>query len=219
LPPCSQCRTRRGRSQSPSAAPSTKMPKPLARSTARLGMISVKVSASWLRREAVPNAQTIGVIVDPDSPDTIQQMKDLTAAASAVGRRLKIVSARSGSDIDAAFATMAEQKVGAVVVTSAPIYFAQREKLVGIAARYAIPTVFFCARLCRCRRPDELRHQLSRRQSSGRRLYRPNPQRRQVADLPVQQSVKVELVINLKTAKSLGPVDAAAAAWPGRCRY
>ena len=59
-------------------------------------MISVKVSASWLRREAVPNAQTIGVIVDPDSPDTIQQMKDLTAAASAVGRRLKIVSARSG---------------------------------------------------------------------------------------------------------------------------
>jgi len=59
---------------------------------------------------------------------------------------------------------MAEQKDGAVVVTSAPIYFAQREKLVGIAARYAIPTVFFCARLCRCRRPDELRHQLSRRQ-------------------------------------------------------
>ena len=59
-------------------------------------MISVKVSAIWLRREAVPNAQTIGVIVDPDSLDTIQQMKDLTAAASAVGRRLKIVSARSG---------------------------------------------------------------------------------------------------------------------------
>ena len=92
-------------------------------------MISVKVSAIWLRREAVPNAQTIGVIVDPDSPDTIQQMKDLTAAATAVGPQLKIVSARSGSDIDAAFATMAEQKVGAVVVTSAPIYFAQREKI------------------------------------------------------------------------------------------
>jgi putative tryptophan/tyrosine transport system substrate-binding protein len=61
-----------------------------------------------LMREAVPNAQTIGVIVDPDSPDTIQQMKDLSAAVSALGRQLKIV---------------------------------------------------ICARLCRCRRAHELRHQ------------------------------------------------------------
>ena len=71
-----------------------------------------------LMREAVPIAKLIGVIVDPDSPDTIQQMKDLPAAASALGRQLKIISVGSGSDIDAAFATMAEQGVGAVVVTS-----------------------------------------------------------------------------------------------------
>ena len=157
-----------------------------------------------LMREAVPNAQIIGVIVDPDSPDTVQQMKDLPAAASAVGRQLKVVSAGSGSDIDTAFATMAEQKVGAVVVTSSPIYFAQREKFVGIAARYALPTVYFVRDFADAGGlmsygtsfPD------ANRQAgiyTGRILKGDK-----VVDLPVQQSVKVELVINLKTAKSLG---------------
>jgi putative tryptophan/tyrosine transport system substrate-binding protein len=157
-----------------------------------------------LMREAVPNAQTIGVIIDPDSPDTIHQMKDLSAAASALGRALKLVSAGNGSDIDAAFATMADQKVGAVVVTSSPIYFAQREKFVGIAARYAIPTVYFVRDFADAGGlmsygtsfPD------ANRQAgvyTGRILKGDK-----VVDLPVQQSVKVELVINLKTAKALG---------------
>jgi len=157
-----------------------------------------------LMREAVPNAQTIGVIVDPDSPDTVQQMKELTSAASALGRQLKIISASSGSDVEAGFATMAAQGVGAVVVASAPIYFAQRDKFVTAAARYGIPTVYFVRDFA-----DE-----GGLMSYGTSLPDANRQAGlytgrilkgdKVADLPVQQSVKVELVINLKTAKSLG---------------
>jgi putative ABC transport system substrate-binding protein len=157
-----------------------------------------------LMREAVPNAQIIGVVVDPNSPDTIQQMKDLPAARSALGRQLKIVSAGSGSDIEGAFATMADQKVGAVVVTSSPIYFAQREKFVGVAARYAIPTIYFVRDFADAGGlmsygtsfPDAYRQAGV---YTGRILKGDK-----VVDLPVQQSVKVELVINLKTAKTLG---------------
>ena len=157
-----------------------------------------------LMREAVPIAKLIGVIVDPDSPDTIQQMKDLPAAARALGRQLKIISVGSGSDIDAAFATMAEQGVGAFVVTSSPIYFPQRDKFVGVAARYAIPTVYFVRDFADAGGlmsygtsfPD------ANRQAGvyvGRILKGDK-----VVDLPIQQSVTVELVINMKTAKTLG---------------
>ena len=121
-----------------------------------------------------------------------------------MGRQLKIVSAGSGSDIDAAFATMAEQKVGAVVVTSAPIYFAQREKFVGIAARYAIPTIYFVRDFADAGGLMSYGTSFTdaNRQAgvyTGRILKGDK-----VVDLPVQQSVKVELVINLKTAKTLG---------------
>jgi putative tryptophan/tyrosine transport system substrate-binding protein len=157
-----------------------------------------------LMREAVPNAKLIGVIVDPDSPDTNQQMKDLPAAASVLGRQLKIVGASTGNDIDTAFATMADQKVGAVVVASSPIYFAQREKFVDIAARYAIPTIYFVRDFADAGGLMSYGTSFldANRQAgvyTGRILKGDT-----VADLPVQQSVKVELVINLKTAKTLG---------------
>ena len=157
-----------------------------------------------LIHEAVPNARRIGVIVDPDSPDTIAQMKDLSSAASGVGRELKIFGAGSGADIDATFATMADQKIGAVVVASAPIYFAQREKFVGIAARYAIPTIYFVRDFADAGGLMSYGTSFidADRQAgiyTGRILKGDK-----VADLPVQQSVKVELVINLKTAKALG---------------
>ena len=99
---------------------------------------------------------------------------------------------------------MAEQKVGAVVVTSAPIYFAQREKFVGIAARYAIPTIYFVRDFADAGGLMSYGTSFTdaNRQAgvyTGRILKGDK-----VVDLPVQQSVKVELVINLKTAKTLG---------------
>ncbi len=157
-----------------------------------------------LIREAVPAAKTIGVIVDPDSPDTVQQMKELPAAASALGRQIKTLEVGGGGDIDAVFATMAEQQIGAVVVTSSPIYLVQREKFIALAARYAIPTAYFVRSFADAGGlmsygtsfPDAYRQAGI---YTGRILKGDK-----VGDLPVQQSVKVELVINMKTAKSLG---------------
>jgi putative ABC transport system substrate-binding protein len=157
-----------------------------------------------LMREAVPNAQTIGVIVDPDSPDTVQQMKDLSSTASAVGRQLKIISLGGADDVDKAFAKMAEQKIGAVVVTSSPTYLLSREKFPAVAARYAIPAVYYVREFAEFGGLMSYGTSLADayRQAGlyvGRILKGDK-----VADLPVQQSVKVELIINMKTAKSLG---------------
>ena len=93
--------------------------------------------------ELVPNAAVIGAIVDPSSPDTKLQIAELPAAANAVGRQIKILNASTDSEIDAAFAAVAEQKIGAVLVTSSPFYLPRREKFVALAARAAVPTVYF----------------------------------------------------------------------------
>jgi len=157
-----------------------------------------------LIRELVPTARTIGVIVDPESPDTVQQLKDLPAAAGALGCQIKIMSVTGGGDIDAAFNAMAEQHVDAVLVTSSPIYLVKREKFIALAARYALPAVYFV-------RDFAAAGGLMSYGTSFTDAYRQAGiytarilKGDKVGDLPVQQSVKVELVINTKTAKSLG---------------
>ena len=96
-----------------------------------------------LIHELVPDAADIGIIADPNSPDTVEQMKSLSTAASSLGRRLKTMNVSGESDIEPAFAAMAEQRVAAAVVTSSPAYLPQRQKFVALAARYAIPTAYF----------------------------------------------------------------------------
>jgi putative ABC transport system substrate-binding protein len=157
-----------------------------------------------LIHELVPDAAVIGIIADPNSPDTVEQMKSLSTAASSLGRRLKTMNVSGESDIEPAFAAMAEQRVAAVVVTSSPVYLPQRQKFVALAARYAIPTAYFVRDFADAGGlisygtsfPDAYRRAGV---YTGRILKGDRP-----ADLPVEQSVKVELVVNLKTAKMLG---------------
>jgi putative ABC transport system substrate-binding protein len=157
-----------------------------------------------LIHELVPNAAVIGIIADPNSPDTVQQMKNLSAATSSLGRQLKTISVGRESDIEPAFAALAEQHVAAIVVTSSPTYLPQRQKFVALAARYAIPTAYFVREFADAGGlisygtsfPDAYRRAGV---YTGRILKGDMP-----ADLPIEQSVKVELVVNLKTAKALG---------------
>ena len=157
-----------------------------------------------LIRELVPNAAVIGAIVDPNSPDTKLQMEELPAAASALGRQVKIFNAGSDSEIDAAFAAVAEQKIGAVLVTSSPFYLPRREKFVALAARASVPTVYYLRAFAEAGGLMSYGTSLTDAYRlagvyAGRILKGEKP-----ADLPIQQSVKVELVINMKTAKTLG---------------
>ena len=157
-----------------------------------------------LIHELVPNAAVIGIIADPNSPDTVEQIKSLSAAASSLGRQLKTMNVSGENDIEPAFAAMAEQRVAAAVVTSSPAYLPQRQKFVALAARYAIPTAYFVRDFADAgglisygtSLPDAYRRAGV---YTGRILKGDKP-----ADLPIEQSVKVELVVNLKTAKALG---------------
>lgn len=157
-----------------------------------------------LIHELVPSAAVIGVTVDPNSPDTPLQLKELTAAARTLGQQIKIFNAGSESEIDAAFAAIAEQRIGAIVVTSAPSYLPLRQKFVALAAAHALPAVYYFRPFAEAGGLASYGTSLfdAYRQAglyAARILKGEKP-----SDLPVQQSVKVELVINMKTAKTLG---------------
>jgi putative ABC transport system substrate-binding protein len=154
--------------------------------------------------ELVPNAAVLGVVVDPNSPDTAVEIKELSAAAGTLGKQIKTFNVSNDGEIGAAFATMAGQRVSAAMVTSSPIYLPQRQKFTDLAARYAIPTVYFVRDFVEA--GGLMSYGTSFADAyrlagvyAGRILKGDKP-----GDLPVQQSVKVELVINLKTAKTLG---------------
>jgi putative tryptophan/tyrosine transport system substrate-binding protein len=152
----------------------------------------------------VPNVPVIGVIVDPNSPDTSLQIKELPAAASALGQQIKIFNAGSEGEIDTAFAAIVEQWIGAILVASSPFFLPQRQKFVALAAAHALPAVYFFRAFADNGGLMSYGTNIAEafRQGglyTGRILKGEKP-----ADLPVQQSVTVELVINLRTARELG---------------
>ena len=157
-----------------------------------------------LIHELMPKVGVIGAIVDPNSPDTAPQIAELSAAASAISQQIKIFNAGNAGEIDAAFAAIAAQRIGAVLVASSPVYFPQRQKFVALAARDAVPTVYFFRDFAEAGGLMSYGTSLTDayRQAgvyTGRILKGEKP-----SDLPIQELVKVELVINLKTAKALG---------------
>jgi ABC-type uncharacterized transport system substrate-binding protein len=157
-----------------------------------------------LARELAPGDTTIGVLMNPDNPPSVTEAKTLQAAAAAVGQPIKIFTASTGGPIDGAFADVAQQKIGAVIVSSDPLFFVERNKLVVLQARYAIPTIFADREQAEAgglisygaSRPDAYR------QAGiyvGRVMKGEKP-----GDLPVALPTKYTLLINLKTAKALG---------------
>jgi putative tryptophan/tyrosine transport system substrate-binding protein len=158
-----------------------------------------------LMHSLMPQGTTIALLVNPANiPQTATETGIAQDAARALGTRVVILNASSSSEIESAFATLAGDKAGALVVSGETFFLTQRNRLVELANRQALPTIYayrefpiagglmsYGANFAEPYRLIGL--------YAGRILKGEKP-----ADLPVQQSTKVELVINLKTAKTLG---------------
>jgi putative ABC transport system substrate-binding protein len=158
-----------------------------------------------LLHELVPAIGSIAMLVNPANPSAVQaETKDLHSAANVLGVRVLLLNGGSESDIAAAFATLVEQKAGALLISADAFFQAADHQIISLAARYAIPAMFYDrasvaagALLSYGADPGDGFRQVGL--YAGRILKGDKP-----ADLPVVQSTKFELAINLKTAKSLG---------------
>jgi putative ABC transport system substrate-binding protein len=157
-----------------------------------------------LLRELTPNAARFGVLADPTFPGLQSMTTDLRAPARALGLQLIVVEARTDGDLETAFVTFSQQRVGAVLVGPGIFHARRMEQLAAVAARYALPAIFpwreFALAGGLMSYGTSLGYMM--RQAGiyiGRILKGEKP-----ADLPVQQVTKIDLVINLKTAKALG---------------
>ena len=138
------------------------------------------------------------------APNAEAVRMDVTAAGSVIGVSIEVVHASDSNGIEAAFATLAETKIGALVVATDPFYFSRRLQLAALALRYAIPTIYNTRQFVEVSGLMSYGTSLAEtfRQLgnyTGRILRGEKP-----ADLPAVQSTKFEFVINLKTAKALG---------------
>jgi putative ABC transport system substrate-binding protein len=154
--------------------------------------------------QLVPQAAVIGLLVDPNAADAAAQLPEVQAAADAAGLKLLVLHAGSASDIDAAFATLVAQRAGALVLGASAFFTGRRQQLIELAARHAIPAIYAAYELAAAGGLASYGHSASdafRRAGlyTGWILKGVGP-----ADLPVLQSSKLELVINLKTARTLG---------------
>jgi putative tryptophan/tyrosine transport system substrate-binding protein len=154
--------------------------------------------------ELVPQAGVIALLVNPNNPNTERMMRDVQEAARAKGVELPILKAGTESEIDAAFATLAQLQARALVVGGDPFFSDRREQLVALASRHAIPAIYQFRELAAAgglisygASVPALYRQAGN--YAGRILKGAKP-----ADLPVQQPTTFELVVNLNTAKALG---------------
>jgi putative ABC transport system substrate-binding protein len=157
-----------------------------------------------LARELVPNVDIIALLTHPHSPDALEEMRDLLDTAKAIGQQLIVLTASAERDFGAAFDAISQHRAGVLIIGSDPFFFQSTDQLVPLMFRHRIPTVFSSSEAVIAgglvsysgNIPESFRLVGA---YAGRILKGAKP-----AELPVQQSTRFELVINLKTAKALG---------------
>ena len=157
-----------------------------------------------LLRELVPQAAIVAVLLNPTNPDVDLQRRDVQAAATAIGQQLRIFHASRESEFDTAFARLVQQQADALLVGNDVFFTNRRQQIVALAALHAVPTIYAFRQFAESGGLMSYSTNLVEvyRQVGlyvGRVLKGERP-----ANLPVVQATKFELVINLKTAKTLG---------------
>jgi putative ABC transport system substrate-binding protein len=157
-----------------------------------------------LLHELVPGSATIGFLGNPDNPVFELTARDVLAAAPVIGLRVQILKASTDREIDAAFASAVQARTGALLVEADPLFITRIERVVALAARHGIPTMYQLPEFVVAGGLISYGTSLiaNWRQVglyTGRILKGEKP-----ADMPVIQPTKFELAINLKTAKALG---------------
>jgi putative tryptophan/tyrosine transport system substrate-binding protein len=157
-----------------------------------------------LLHDLVPSVATIGFLENPNNPIFDLTTRDVLAAAPVVGPEVQILKASTDREIDAAFVSLVQVRTGALLVGNDPFFNSRIEQLVALAARHAIPAMYplreFAAAgglMSYGTNNRDIYQQVGI--YTGRILKGAKP-----ADLPVMQTTKFDLVINLKTAKALG---------------
>jgi putative ABC transport system substrate-binding protein len=154
--------------------------------------------------ELVPTARVIAFLVNPSNPNAETLSRDVQAAARSLGLQLRTLHARTESDFDTVFETLPQVGVGALVIGDDPFFNARSERLAALALRYAVPSIYQYREFAAAGGLMSYGASITDAYRvagvyTGRILKGEKP-----ADLPVQQSTKIELIINLKTAKALG---------------
>jgi putative ABC transport system substrate-binding protein len=165
---------------------------------------SLEAKRLGLLHELLPNAATISILVNPGTPGADSQLTEAETAAQALARKIHVLRAHNEPELDRAFATLVEGHADALLVAADPFFNAHRQQIVTLAARYAIPAIYEFREFAAA--GGLMSYGISLADAyrqvglyTGKIL-----QGAKVADLPIMQPTKFELVINLKTAKALG---------------
>jgi putative tryptophan/tyrosine transport system substrate-binding protein len=157
-----------------------------------------------LLHELVPKATTIAVLVDTNYQGSVSGLRDVEAAAHSLGQQLTVLHASSERDLEIASATLAQQRADALIVLGAAFFLSRRDQIIALAAQHRLPAIYQVPDFVEA--GGLMSYGASIRDAyrqvgvyTGKILHGAKP-----ADLPVQQSTKLELIINLKTAKVLG---------------
>jgi putative tryptophan/tyrosine transport system substrate-binding protein len=157
-----------------------------------------------LLKEMLPAAAAIACLVNPSGPSAELYAKEAPAVASALGISIRVLNASTENDLDEAFASLRKNGADALIVPAEPFFDSQRDRIVGLATRYAVPMIASLREYVAAGAlmsygpslPDSYRRAAV---YVGRVLKGEKP-----AELPVMQPTKFDLVLNLKTAKALG---------------
>jgi putative ABC transport system substrate-binding protein len=171
-----------------------------------VSLLTVELDQKCLEliHEVMPKATSIGILLNPKNPQTAKQVPETKAAAIALGIQLNVLSASSEAEIDSAYSAAKQQQVDALIIGADSFFHGRREQLVALAARYALPAIY------RYREESMIGGLMSYGTDLTKAYYLQGNyagwilKGKMPADLPVQQSTNVELIVNLKTAKALG---------------